>query len=82
MDMNLSKLWDIVKETGKPGTLQSMSQRVRHDLVTEQQQILVWHIDELNKITQAYLGYIWQINYHSMDNLQTMVRIWSGSNHF
>ena len=31
MDMNLSKLWELVKD-GKPGVLQSMgSQRVRHD---------------------------------------------------
>ena len=38
MDMNLSKLQEIVKE-GKPGVLQFMgSQRVGHDLVTEQQQ--------------------------------------------
>ena len=35
MDMSLNKLLEIVKE---PGVLQSMgSQRVRHDLVTEQQ---------------------------------------------
>ena len=50
MDMNLSNLWEIVKDKGtwcagmswrtrEPGVLQSMgSQRVRHDLVTEQQQ--------------------------------------------
>ena len=38
MDMNLSKLWDIVW-TVKPGGLQfTGSQRVRHDSVTEQQQ--------------------------------------------
>ena len=37
MDMNLSKFWEIVKP-GKPGLLQFMgSQRVRHYLVTEQQ---------------------------------------------
>ena len=36
MDMNLHKLWEW--RTGKPGVLQSMGlQRVRHDLVTEQQ---------------------------------------------
>ena len=36
MDMNLGKFWETV--TGKPGVLQSMgSQRVRHDLVNEQQ---------------------------------------------
>ena len=37
-DMNLIKLWERV-EDGEPGVLKSMgSQRVRHDLVTEQQQ--------------------------------------------
>ena len=37
MDMSLSKLWEIVKDR-EPGMLQSMeSQRVRHDLATEQQ---------------------------------------------
>ena len=46
MDMNLSKLWEIVKDR-EPGVLQSMgSQRVRHDLATEQQHLLkkcVWN---------------------------------------
>ena len=38
MDVSLNKLHEIVKDR-KPGVLQSMgSQRVRHDLVTEQQQ--------------------------------------------
>ena len=37
-ETNLSKLWEIV-ETKEPGVLQSMgSQRVEHDLPTEQQQ--------------------------------------------
>ena len=41
MDMNLSKLWEIVKD-GEPGVLQSMgSQRTGHELATEQQQILL-----------------------------------------
>ena len=32
MDMGLSKLWEMVKETGRPGMLQSMEwQRVGHD---------------------------------------------------
>ena len=36
MDMSLSKLWEMVKDR-KPGMLQSMgSERVRHDLATEQ----------------------------------------------
>ena len=35
MNMDLSRLWEIVK-TGKPGVLQSMGlQRVRHVLATE-----------------------------------------------
>ena len=38
MDMNLSKLWEIVEDK-EPGMLQSMrSQRARHDLATEQRQ--------------------------------------------
>ena len=37
MDMNLSKLWEIVKDR-EAGMLQSMgSQRVGHDFVIEQQ---------------------------------------------
>ena len=37
-DRSLSKLWEIARDR-EPGTLQSMgSQRVGHDLVTEQQQ--------------------------------------------
>ena len=36
MDMNLSRLWEIVEDR-KPGVLESMGlQRVRHDLATEQ----------------------------------------------
>ena len=39
MDMSLSKLWEIVR-TEKPGVLQFMeSQRVGHDLMTEQQNV-------------------------------------------
>ena len=35
VDMNLSKLWEIVKDM-EAGVLQTMgSQRVRHDLATE-----------------------------------------------
>ena len=38
-DVNLSKLWEIVR-TEEPGMLQSMgSQRVVHDLATEHQQL-------------------------------------------
>ena len=44
MDMSLSKLWEI-ERTGRPGVLQSMgSQRVGHDLVTEQQHPLFVHM--------------------------------------
>ena len=38
MDMNMDKLWELVR-TGKPGMLQSMGSRsVGHDLVTEQRE--------------------------------------------
>ena len=38
VDMNLGKLWEMVR-TRKPGILQSMgSQRVGHNRMTEQQQ--------------------------------------------
>ena len=41
MDMNLSKLWEIVKDR-EACMLPSMgSQRVRHDLVTEQHSVFV-----------------------------------------
>ena len=42
VDMNLSKLWEIMlwERTEEPGMLLSMSsQRVRHDLTTEQEQV-------------------------------------------
>ena len=36
MDMNLGKLWEMVRDTERPGMLQSMGlQRVRNDRVTE-----------------------------------------------
>ena len=38
VDINLGKLWEMVRDRG-PGVLQSMgTQRVRHDWVTEQWQ--------------------------------------------
>ena len=44
IDMNLSKLQEIVKDR-EPGVLQSMgSQRVRHDLATEQQYRLIFSL--------------------------------------
>ena len=40
MDMNLGKLWEMVRDTERPGMLQSMGlQRVRNDRVTEQQKM-------------------------------------------
>ena len=42
MDMNLSKLQEIVEDREEPGVLQSMMlQRVRHDLLIEKQLALV-----------------------------------------
>ena len=40
MDMNLSKLWEIVKDRGAWSAAVHGLQRVRHDLAAEQQQSL------------------------------------------
>ena len=44
MDMNLSKLWEIVEDRGAwHAVVHGVGlQRVRHDLVTEQQQIYIY----------------------------------------
>ena len=42
---NLSKLQETVADREEPGMLQSIgSQRVRHDIVTEQQKQMKWHL--------------------------------------
>ena len=49
MDISSSKLQEIVKDSRKPGVLQSTGlQRVRHDLVTEQQQLHSTHTQKKN----------------------------------
>ena len=41
MDVNLSRLWEIVEDRGAwPVTVHGGSQRVRYDLATEQQLII------------------------------------------
>ena len=40
MDMNLSSLWEVVEDRGVWGAAVHGIKRVRHDLVTEQQQQL------------------------------------------
>ena len=48
MDMSLSQLWEIVKD-GKPGVLQFVgSQRARHNLATQQQQMCI-HVTDKTK---------------------------------
>ena len=48
MDMSLSQLWEIVKD-GKPGVLQFVgSQRARHNLATQQQQMWI-HVTDKTK---------------------------------
>ena len=40
-DINLGKLWEMVRK-GRPGVLQSMwLQRVKHDWMTEQQRFII-----------------------------------------
>ena len=57
-DMNLSKLWEMVKG-GKSGVLQSMgSKRVGHNWATEQQHsqlTVLWKFQENSKRTQPYI---------------------------
>ena len=57
MDVNLSKLQEMVR-TGKAGMLQSMgSQRVRHDWATKQQQSFncnQWHIQNVKLFTSSF----------------------------
>ena len=48
MDMNLSKFWEIVEDRGAWCAQFMRSQRVRHDLVTEQQQKLTYSISQIN----------------------------------
>ena len=49
MDMNLSKLWEIVKDREAWNATVHGSQRVRHDLATEQQQgtATIHHVMEI-----------------------------------
>ena len=57
MDMNLSKLQETMKDR-EPGVLQSIgSQRVGHDLVTEQQQIS----EELSRAELLRRNYKWTL---------------------
>ena len=56
MDMNLSKLQEIVKEK-KPGMLQSMGlQRVGHDLATKQQEQKV-----SNDLARKWVSLLWEL---------------------
>ena len=55
MDVNLSKLWEMVKD-GEPGMLYSIgSQRVRDNLATEQQQHHHCLVLTLASTLKAYL---------------------------
>ena len=57
IDMSLSKFWEIVKDKGKPGLLQSMGlQRVGHDWETEQEQQKVQGDWKSAKSSKAPLG--------------------------
>ena len=56
MDMNLNKPWEIVMDM--EDVLQSMgSQRVRHDLVTEQQQMILY-IGSLRGLTNQSVTFL------------------------
>ena len=56
--MNLSKLWEMVKD-GEPGVLQSMgSQRVRHNWVTKQQQYSCMSLCSHHLLSYKDISYI------------------------
>ena len=66
-DMSLRKLWEIVKDR-EPCVLQSMgSQRVSHDLATEQQQqhlhqTIVLNLDDISELSGQLKIYSWALN--------------------
>ena len=73
MDMSLSKLWEMVKDR-KSGVLQSMgSQRVRNDLVTDQQGFSPETL--LAYLTMMLVFLVLSPN-HMVDGL--MLIVWSG----
>ena len=55
MDMSLSKLWEIVKDKEARGT-----QRVRHDLVTEQKQQSVYGKEQLDSLVCKRVFVSWK----------------------
>ena len=68
MDMNLSKLWEMVR-TKRPGVLQSMGlQRAGHDWATKQQMSMYQSLTILSKII---LSMHWLIH---TNNLQSIIR--------
>ena len=58
MDMSLSKLWEMVKDKGKPG-MSMGSQRVGHDWVTEEQQF------QMNKLKHGEGEVQWHVQGHA-----------------
>ena len=79
MDINCSKLQEIV-EAGEPGVLQSMgSQRVRHNLVTEQQQqirLLASKMWGINFFCLSHPGYVILVFcYGSLNNWDSAVEV-------
>ena len=57
MDMNLSKLWEIVEDRGAWHAAVHGSWRVRHDLVTEQQQSFIEYMVERYWTITCWAGF-------------------------
>ena len=71
MDMNLSKLWEVVEDRGAWSVQSVGSQRVRHDLVIEQQHhhhIKCKHAEEI-ATQECFYSVAGQINTSSMNSV-------------
>ena len=81
MNMNLSKLWEILKDKEAQIVLQSMqSQRVRHDWATEQKEKLSTYLMDmdLSKLQETVEDRrAWHATVHEVTKNHTWLRDWT-----
>ena len=81
MDKSLSKLWELVMWTGRPGVLQSMgSQRVWHDWVTELNWIpsSILSLPLQNTILRKVISVLWFYMIHTHTHRALNSQAWLG----